>query len=90
MNLEDALSHFRAGRRPYTAADLRVIAEVVSALKVGDFFTVKKDYVTDPNDIVHIHPRMIVAAKSFPGSTHRGPKPYPVQQHFRKLSHWSD
>ena len=90
MNLENALKQFRNGKKSYSAVDLRVIAEVVSALKVGDFFTVKKDYVTDPNDIVHIHPRMIVAMHPFPGSKHRGPKPYPVQQHFRALTNWTE
>ena len=89
MNLKEALLKFREGkRRGYSSSDLEVISEVVRKLSIEDNFFIKKDYVTDAHDRVHIHPTMVVATRAFPGSTNRGLKPYPDMPHFRKLSGW--
>ena len=89
MNLENALREFMSGRqRGYSASDQRCIREVVDFLGLHDLFEVKDDYVTDPEQVIHIHSRMIVASKPFPGSINRGSRPYPVHNNFRKLSGW--
>ena len=89
MNLESALREFMSGRRRgYSASDQKYIYEVVNFLGLHDVFEVKDDYVTDANHVIHIHPRMIVASKPFPGSINRGTRPYLVHTHFRKLSGW--
>ena len=89
MNLENALREFMSSRqRGYSAADQKCIYEVVNFLGLNNVFEVKDDYVTDPEQVIHIHPRMIVASRPFPGSINRGSRPYPVHTHFRKLSGW--
>ena len=89
MKLSSAIEIFasRRGKR-YPVQDLESITEAVSSLGLKGDFIVKEDYITDPDHIIHIHPTMIVSAKKFPGSVNRGPKPYSVHVHFKKLSGW--
>ena len=89
MKLNSAIEIFASRRtRKYPEQDLDAISEAVTSLGLKDDFVVMEDYVTDPDHIVHIHPKMIVSAKKFPGSINRGPKPYLVHVHFKKLSGW--
>ena len=88
MNLETALKEFRRGKKSYSASDIAAITEIVTALGVGNSFIVKDDYIKDPADVIHIHPRMVVASRSFPRSINRGVHPYPVHRFFCKLSSW--
>lgn len=91
MNLELALQKFMSTRprQSFSPEDKSAILAVVKSLKLPDEFSVTRDYITDPNHILHIHPTMVVATKRFAGCIDRGPKPYPKHVYFRKLSGWT-
>jgi hypothetical protein len=91
MQLRNAIEIFASRRgKSYPVQDLEAITEAVTSLGLKGDFIVKEDYVTDPDHIIHIHPTMIVAAKKFPGSVNRGPKPYLVHVYFKRLSGWKN
>ena len=84
MNLESALSEFRKGLSPFSARATEMIRQAL-AQHTEKQFVVKADYVSDVDDVFHIHPTMIVARSAFHGSLDRGPEPYKSFPHFLQL-----
>ena len=90
MNINGAIDSFLATRsRGFSSADLQSIQVVIKALDLKDEFIVRKDYITDPGDVLHIHSTMLVASRPFPGSQNRGKWPYAIHTYFLPLSRWS-
>ena len=91
MDLDAAITEFERRRgKKYSAADRRVITETCSELG-AEGFAVRPDgeIVSDREDIVHIHPTMIVARHQFKGSVKRDTF-YPHFVYFRALDNWVD
>jgi hypothetical protein len=84
MNLESALSEFRKGLSSFSARATEMI-RLALAQNTEKQFEVKADYVSDVDDVFHIHPTMIVARSAFHGSLDRGPEPYKSFPHFLQL-----
>jgi len=90
MNINEAMDAFRGSKtRKYSAADRATIEAVAGELEL-DEFRVKKDFITDVDDFLHVHPTMIVAAHPFKNAVDRGLDPYPKHRHFLALERWVD
>lgn len=88
MNLETALAEFRKNQQLFSALALAIIREsLAGAVKLN--FELSDDFVSDTDDLFHIHSTMIVAQQPFPGSVDRGPEPYKKWPHFRQLPNFS-
>ncbi len=99
-SLEKALTAFVVdnSKTPWPSSDVRKIKEVVQELGLESArFAFNSSHVFDIDEehqwmrdqgVLHIHPTMLVAQKSFSNSTDRGPKPYPLHTHFCALSNF--
>jgi hypothetical protein len=99
-SLEKALTAFVDENKttPWPAGDIKKIKEVVQELGLESArFAFNSTHVFDIDEehqwmrdqgILHVHPTMLVAQKSFSNSIDRGPKPYPLHTHFFALSNF--
>lgn len=96
MNLDDAIAAFEKQRKgAFSKGDRARIVATAEELGLNEFdlYTVasKKypQFVRDFNDVLHIHPTMLVSARSFSGSINRGTDPYPKYPHHLALEEWT-
>ena len=98
MNIAKALDEFDSHRSSsFSPRDREKIVKVVEQLGLKNFALKFRDdkksaiYVFDlDGDVLHIHPRMLVARRAFSGSTNRGARPYEFHRHHFPLSKWTD
>jgi hypothetical protein len=79
-------------KKKYPSNDVSKITAVAEEFGLAKF-EVKAKFVRDVDDILHIHPDMLVARRPFQGSRDRrltDDNPYPNYPHFYELSGWSD
>jgi hypothetical protein len=79
-------------KKKYPSNDVSKITAVAEEFGLAKF-EVKAKFVRDVNDILHIHPDMLVARQPFQGSRDRrltNDNPYPNYPHFFQLSGWSN
>ena len=79
-------------KKKYPSNDISKMTTVVEELGLAKF-EVKAKFVRDVDDILHIHPDMLVARRPFQGSRDRrltDDNPYPNYPHFYQLSGWSN
>ena len=100
-DLGKALTSFviENSKTQWPASDFKKIKEVVLELGLaGARFAFNSTHVHDVDEeniwmrdqgILHIHPTMLVAMRSFSGSVDRGEKPYPLHRHFYPLSNFT-
>ena len=100
--LDKALNSFVIEEKTtqWPKSDIAKIKEVVEELGLaGARFAFNSSHVYDIDEehpymrdqgVLHVHPTMIVATRSFSGSIDRGEKPYPLHRHFFPLSYHRD
>lgn len=95
MNLGDAITAFEVQRRGcFSKADRARIVATAGELGLSDFVVYvapSKNYpqfIRDVDDVLHVHPTMLVAGRSFRDSTDRGADPYPKYPHHLALAEW--
>jgi hypothetical protein len=100
--LDKALTSFVIvnSKTQWSASDLKKIKEVVQELGLaGARFAFNSSHVYDVDEekiwmrdqgVLHMHPTMLVATRSFSGSVDRGEKPYPLHRHFYPFSNFTD
>ena len=101
-NLDKALNSFviEEKKTPWPKSDLAKIKEVVQELGLaGARFAFNSSHVYDIDEehpfmrdqgVLHVHPTMLVATRSFSGSIDRGEKPYLLHRHFYPLSNFTE
>lgn len=101
-DLEKALTNFviENSKTPWPESDRKKIKEVVQELGLaGARFAFNSSHVYDVDEeniwmrdqgVLHIHPTMLVATRSFSGSVDRGERPYPLHRHFYPLSNFTE
>ena len=90
LNLEQAIAAFGASRKKeYSAGDVSKMRAVAAELGLNEF-EAKAKFVRDVNDILHIHPDMLVARQPYHESRDRGVNPYFHYRHFFQLAGWSN
>ena len=101
-NLDKALNSFVIEQKTtqWPKSDIAKIKEVVQELGLaGARFAFNSSHVYDIDEerpfmrdqgVLHVHPTMLVATRSFSGSIDRGEKPYPLHRHFYPLSNFME
>ena len=90
LNFDEALAAFGATRnKEYPVSDISKMKAITLELGLTEF-EVKARFIRDIDDVLHIHPDMLVARKPFSGSRDRGVEPYPNYPHFFQLAGWSN
>ena len=101
-DLDKALTSFviENSKTPWPASDRKKIKEVVLELGLdGARFAFNSTHVYDVDEeniwmrdqgVLHMHPTMLVATRSFSGSVDRGERPYPLHRHFYPLSNFTE
>jgi hypothetical protein len=101
-DLDKALTSFliEYSKTQWPASDLKKIKEVVLELGLdGARFAFNSTHVYDVDEVniwmrdqgvLHMHPTMLVATRSFSGSVDRGERPYPLHRHFYPLSNFTE
>ena len=101
-NLDKALNSFVIEQKTtqWPKSDITKIKEVVQELDLaGARFAFNSSHVYDIDEehpfmrdqgVLHMHPTMLVATRSFSGSIDRGEKPYPLHRHFYPLSNFTE
>ena len=98
MNIADAIDEFDSQRsKSFSPRDREKILSVVNELGLKNFaLKFREDkrssvYIFDlDGDVLHIHPRMLVARRTFAGATNRGARPYEFHRYHFPLSKWTD
>lgn len=98
MDIASALNEFDSHRsRSFSSRDREKILAVVKELGLKDFALKFRDdkksavYIFDlDGDVLHVHPRMLVARRTFSGATNRGARPYEFHRYHFPLSKWAD
>jgi hypothetical protein len=101
MNLEEATDRFESCRKGrFSPEDKQLIVVIAEELglvnfeikqrpdvktKSGDPYSV---YIYDENDVVHIHPTMVVCRREFSGQVSKKMSKYKTYPHFVQLSQW--
>jgi hypothetical protein len=100
--LDKALNSFVIEEKTtqWLKSDIAKIKEVVQELGLtGARFAFNSSHVYDIDEehpymrdqgVLHVHPTMLVATRSFSGSIDRGEKPYPLHRHFYPFSNFPD
>jgi hypothetical protein len=100
--LDKALNSFVIEEKTtqWSKSDIAKIKEVVQELGLaGARFAFNSSHVYDIDEehpymrdqgVLHVHPTMLVATRSFSGSIDRGEKPYPLHRHFYPFSNFPD
>ena len=93
LDLAQAIIAFGDSRKKkYPSNDISKMTEVAQEFDLAEF-EVRAKFIQDVNDILHIHPDMLVARRPFQGSRDRrltNDNPYPNYPHFFQLSGWSN
>jgi hypothetical protein len=101
-NLDKALNSFVIEQKTtqWPKSDITKIKQVVQELGLaGARFAFNSSHVYDIDEehpfmrdqgVLHMHPTMLVATRSFSGSIDRGEKPYPLHRHFYPLSNFTE
>ena len=101
-DLDKALTAFviEKSKTQWPESDRKKIKEVVQKLGLaGARFAFNSSHVYDVDEekiwmrdqgVLHMHPTMLVATRSFSGSIDRGETPYPLHRHFYPLSNFMD
>ena len=101
-NLDKALNSFVIEQKTtqWPKSDITKIKEVVQELGLtGARFAFNSSHVYDIDEerpfmrdqgVLHVHPTMLVATRSFSGSIDRGERPYPMHRHFYPLSNFTE
>ena len=92
LDLAQAIIAFGNSNKKYPSSDISKMTAVAREFGLAEF-EVKANFVRDVDDILHIHPDMLVARRPFQGSRDRrltDDNPYPNHPHFCQLSGWSD
>lgn len=101
-DLDKALTAFviEKSKTQWPESDRKKIKEVVQELGLTDArFAFNSSHVYDVDEekiwmrdqgVLHMHPTMLVATRSFSGSIDRGDKPYPLHRHFYPLSNFME
>jgi hypothetical protein len=101
-DLDKALTSFviEYSKTQWPASDLKKIEEVVLELGLaGARFAFNSTHVYDVDEeniwmrdqgVLHMHPTMLVATRSFSGSVDRGERPYLLHRHFYPLSNFTE
>lgn len=93
LDLDLAITAYSDSRKKkYPSNDVSKMTAVAEELGLAEF-EVKAKFVRDVDDILHIHPDMLVARQPFEGSRDRRlteDNPYPNYPHFSQLSGWSN
>jgi hypothetical protein len=88
MDLDNVMKALRVNQDPFLASDKDTIRKAVSSTNSTQFFIKFGQFITDVEDIIHIHPTMIVSASEIPGSEYVGT--YPNWPYLIKLQNWKD
>lgn len=95
MKLVEAILGFEKQRKgSFSKSDRERIVAVAEELRLNDFglyIVPSKKYpqfIRDVDDVLHVHPTMMVASRPFNGSTDRGVDPYPKYPHHCVLTEW--
>ena len=100
--LDKALNSFVIEEKTtqWPKSDIGKIKEVVQELGLtGARFAFNSSHVYDIDEehplmrdqgVLHVHPTMLVATRSFSGAIDRGEKPYPLHRHFYPLSNFME
>jgi hypothetical protein len=101
-DLDKALTSFviENSKTQWPASELKKIKEVAQELGLtGARFAFNSSHVYDIDEehpymrdqgVLHVHPTMLVATRSFSGSIDRGEKPYPLHRHFYPFPNFPD
>ena len=93
LDLDQAITAYSDSRKKkYPSNDVSKMTAVAEEFGIAEF-EVKAKFVRDVDDILHIHPDMLVARQPFQGSRDRrltDDNPYPNYPHFYQLSGWSN
>ena len=93
LDLDRAITAYSDSRKKkYPSNDVSKMTAVAEEFGLAEF-EVKAKFVRDVDDILHIHPDMLVARQPFQGSRDRrltDGNPYPNYPHFYQLSGWSN
>ena len=101
-DLDKALTAFviENSKTQWPESDRKKIKEVVQELGLaGARFAFNSSHVYDVDEekiwmrdqgVLHMHPTMLVATRSFSGSIDRGETPYPLHRHFYPLSNFTE
>ena len=101
MNLDEVIAQFETEHKgKYSKSDREAIVTALTSLGVGGFFiSYRKDvktkdgnyystYFRDAEDVVHVHPTMIVARAEFEGSDPTTTSKFPTYPYMAHLSSW--
>jgi len=94
MNIDQAITEFENRRgKKYSQGDSQKIRAVVAELRLSQFDIqgdgAGSELVYDIDNVLHIHPTMLVAGTPYKDSFNRGPEPYVKYPHFFQLEGWS-
>lgn len=95
MTLEEAIAAFEKQRKGVfskedrarvmaTAAELGLVQFELNEVPSKKY----PQFIRDVEDVLHVHRTMLVARRSFSGSTDRGVDPYPAYPHHLSLTEW--
>jgi len=95
MNLSDGIATFEdQGKGRFSKKDRALIVATADELGLVEFnlYVVpsKKypQFIRDVDDVLHVHPTMMVSGQPCSGSTDRGTHPYPKHPHHLALAGW--